>query len=56
MRKFSAAKDLYQKAIQEVSEIKDFRDPSKLGACNMTTEEVEIAAACALGQLEAHMG
>lgn len=56
MRKFSTAKELYQKAIQAVSEIKDLGDPNNLGACNMTSEEVAIAAACALGQLEAHMG
>ncbi|KAL0451127.1 UNVERIFIED_CONTAM: hypothetical protein Slati_1669100 [Sesamum latifolium] len=55
-RKFSTAKELYQKAIQAVSEIKDLGDPNNLGACNMTSEEVAIAAACALGQLEAHMG
>ncbi|KAI3474114.1 hypothetical protein Pfo_028902 [Paulownia fortunei] len=56
MRKFSIAKELYQKVIQAMSEIKDFCDPNNLGACNMTSEEVAIAAACALGQLEAHMG
>ncbi|KAK6120342.1 hypothetical protein DH2020_046033 [Rehmannia glutinosa] len=55
-RKFSSAKELYSKVIQEMSEIKDFCDPNNLGACNMTSEEVAIAAACALGQLEAHMG
>ncbi|KAL0375235.1 UNVERIFIED_CONTAM: hypothetical protein Sradi_3439200 [Sesamum radiatum] len=55
-RKFSTAKELYQKAIQAVSEIKDLGDPNNLGACNMTSEEVAIAAACALGQLEAHLG
>ncbi|KAK6146900.1 hypothetical protein DH2020_017812 [Rehmannia glutinosa] len=55
-RMFSTAKELYSKVIQEMSEIKDFCDPNNLGACNMTSEEVAIAAACALGQLEAHMG
>ncbi|KAL0309889.1 UNVERIFIED_CONTAM: hypothetical protein Sradi_5931200 [Sesamum radiatum] len=55
-RKFSTAKELYQKTIQAVSEIKDLGDSNNLGACNMTSEEVAIAAACALGQLEAHMG
>ncbi|PIN17073.1 hypothetical protein CDL12_10265 [Handroanthus impetiginosus] len=56
MRKFSTAKELYQKVIRTMSEIKDFSDPNNLGACNMTSEEVAIAASCALGQLEAHMG
>ncbi|KAG8376927.1 hypothetical protein BUALT_Bualt09G0115000 [Buddleja alternifolia] len=56
MRRFSTAKELYQKIIQETSEVKDFRDPNNLGACNMIPEEVSVAAACALGQLEAHMG
>lgn len=56
MRKFSTAKELYRKVIRAMSDIKDFCDPNNLGACNMTSEEVAIAAACALGQLEAHVG
>ncbi|GFQ04770.1 hypothetical protein PHJA_002621000 [Phtheirospermum japonicum] len=56
MRKFSTAKEVYTKVIKGVSEIKEFCDPNNLGACNMTSEEVAISAACALGQLEAHMG
>ncbi|KAL2502936.1 Tetratricopeptide repeat (TPR)-like superfamily protein [Forsythia ovata] len=56
MRKFSDAKELYQKVIQGMSEIKDFGDPNNLGASNMTSEEVVVAATCSLGQLEAHMG
>lgn len=56
MRKFSDAKELYQKVIQGMSEIKDFGDPNNLGACNMTSEEVVVAATCSLGQLETHMG
>ncbi|KAH6793331.1 hypothetical protein C2S52_003808 [Perilla frutescens var. hirtella] len=38
-----------------MSEIKDFGDPNNFGACNMRSQEVTIAAACALGQLEAHV-
>ncbi|KAL7095577.1 hypothetical protein ACP275_10G033000 [Erythranthe tilingii] len=56
VRNFSTAKELYKKVIKEMSENKGFCDPNNLGACNMAAEEVEIAAACALGQLEAHMG
>lgn len=56
MRKFSTAKEWYQKVIQSMSDIKDFGDPDNLGACNMTPQEVAIAASCALGQLEAHVG
>lgn len=56
MRKFSDAKELYQKVIQGMSEIKDVGDPNNLGACNMTSEEVVVAATCSLGQLETHMG
>ncbi|KAH6762076.1 hypothetical protein C2S52_019509 [Perilla frutescens var. hirtella] len=56
MRRFSTAKELYQKIIQTMSEIKDFGDPNNFGACNMRSQEVAIAAACALGQLEAHVG
>ncbi|CAK9179455.1 unnamed protein product [Ilex paraguariensis] len=56
MRNFSMAKDLYQKAIQGMSENKNFSDPYNLAACNMTKEEGLLAATCALGQLEAHLG
>ncbi|KZV37798.1 hypothetical protein F511_30861 [Dorcoceras hygrometricum] len=56
LRRYSTAKELYQKVLQKTSEIKDFSDPNNLGACNMTSEEVAIAATCALGQLEAHIG
>ncbi|KAM7464043.1 hypothetical protein LguiA_032164 [Lonicera macranthoides] len=55
-RKFSMAKELYEKAIEVISEKKDFSDPHNLAACNMAAEEVLLAATCALGQLEAHMG
>lgn len=55
-RDFSAAKELYQKAIIESSEKKDFSDPYALGACNMASEEVLLAATCSLGQLESHLG
>ena len=50
---FSLAKELYQNVIQSLSEKKDFSDPYALAACNMSSEEVLIAATCALGQLEA---
>ncbi|CAA0831087.1 Tetratricopeptide repeat (TPR)-like superfamily protein [Striga hermonthica] len=42
--------------IQSLPQVKDFCDPNNLGACNMTSDKVAITAACALGQLEAHMG
>lgn len=50
------AKELYEKAIEVISEKKDFGDPHNLAACNMAAEEVLLAATCALGQLEAHIG
>ncbi|KAL6508002.1 hypothetical protein OROGR_024197 [Orobanche gracilis] len=52
MREFSTAKEMYERLIGEMS----FSDPNYIGACNMMSEEVVIAATCALGQLEAHMG
>ncbi|CAO2827052.1 unnamed protein product [Amaranthus hypochondriacus] len=55
-RDFIGAKELYQKAIAESSEKKDLSDPYDLGACNMSPEEVLVAATCALGQLESHLG
>ncbi|XP_010670224.2 uncharacterized protein LOC104887309 [Beta vulgaris subsp. vulgaris] len=55
-RDFNAAKELYQKVIAESSEKKDFSDPHDFGACNMSPEEVLLAAMCALGQLESHLG
>lgn len=55
-RNFSLAKDFYQKVIQEVANKKDFTDVRALAACNMASEEVLLAATCALGQLEVHMG
>ncbi|KAL9247127.1 hypothetical protein vseg_020592 [Gypsophila vaccaria] len=55
-RDFAAAKELYQKTISESSEKKDFSDPYLLGACNMDSEEVLLAATCSLGQLESHLG
>ncbi|XP_060674402.1 uncharacterized protein LOC132804269 [Ziziphus jujuba] len=53
---FSSAKELYQKVIWLLSENKDFTDLCALAACNMSSEEVLIAATCALGQLEAQSG
>ncbi|EEF30820.1 conserved hypothetical protein [Ricinus communis] len=55
-KNFSMAKDLYQNVVAEVAEKKDFSDMHALAACNMASEEVLLAAICALGQLEAHMG
>ncbi|KDP35666.1 hypothetical protein JCGZ_09104 [Jatropha curcas] len=55
-RNFSLAKDLYHKVINEVAEKKDFNGIHALAACNMVAEEVLLAAICALGQLQAHMG
>nr|XP_027065241.1 uncharacterized protein LOC113691338 [Coffea arabica] len=55
MRKLPIAKELYQKVIQQLSE-RDFNDLHNIGACNMSKDEVYLAATCALGQLEAHLG
>lgn len=55
-REFDAAKDIYQKAIAESSEKKDFSDPYAVAACNMSSEEVLLGSTCALGQLESHLG
>lgn len=52
----SLAKEIYQKVIQGVAENKDFSDLNAVAACNMSSAEVLLAATCALGQLEAHMG
>ncbi|XP_024028591.1 uncharacterized protein LOC21392795 isoform X2 [Morus notabilis] len=53
---FSLAKELYQNVVQQLSEKKDFSNPDSLAACNMSQEEVLLAATCALGQLEAQLG
>lgn len=50
------ARELYQKAMQDVSESRDFTDSRSLSACNMNLEETLLGATCALGQLEAHAG
>jgi tetratricopeptide (TPR) repeat protein len=55
-RKFPMAKELYEKAIEGTSGNKDIIDTTNLSACNMSSEEILLAATCALGQLEAHMG
>ncbi|KAK4342852.1 hypothetical protein RND71_038668 [Anisodus tanguticus] len=54
MRDFQMARELYQKATQDVSESKDFTDSQSLSACNMNSEML-LGATCALGQLEAHL-
>ncbi|XP_048439595.1 uncharacterized protein LOC103930936 isoform X1 [Pyrus x bretschneideri] len=53
---FSLAKDVYQNVIQGVSKNEEYGDLNALAACNMSAEEVSLAATCALGQLEAHLG
>ncbi|KAJ4704639.1 Tetratricopeptide repeat (TPR)-like superfamily protein [Melia azedarach] len=55
-RNFLLAKKFYQKVIEVLAEQKDFSDMNALGSCNMTLEEVSLAATFALGQLEAHIG
>ncbi|KAH7842374.1 hypothetical protein Vadar_004555 [Vaccinium darrowii] len=52
----SMAKKLYGMATREVPDNEDFKIPYYLAACNMVSEEVEMAATCALGQLESHLG
>ncbi|XP_050115302.1 uncharacterized protein LOC126593308 [Malus sylvestris] len=53
---FSLAKDVYQNVIQGVSKNEEYSNPNALAASNMSAEEVSLAATCALGQLEAHLG
>ncbi|XP_071687541.1 uncharacterized protein [Rutidosis leptorrhynchoides] len=55
-RDFSTAKQLYQKVIKEIPETNNFTDPYNLAAGNMAWEDIRLAATCALGQLESHMG
>ncbi|GAB4833847.1 hypothetical protein Ancab_032094 [Ancistrocladus abbreviatus] len=56
MRDFASAKEVYQRVISGSLEKKDFSDPYALAACNMSSEEVLLAATCSLGQLESHLG
>lgn len=56
MLNFPRAKELYEKVIQGISGNKDFSDLYNLSAGNMASEEVLLAATCALGQLESHLG
>ncbi|KAB1220836.1 hypothetical protein CJ030_MR3G023996 [Morella rubra] len=53
---FSLAKEVYGKVIQGVSENSDSSELNALAACNMSSDEILLAATCSLGQLEAHMG
>ncbi|KAL8128727.1 hypothetical protein V2J09_017882 [Rumex salicifolius] len=55
-RDFTTAKKLYQRVITGLAEKKDYSDSVSVAACNMASEEVLLAATCALGQLESHMG
>ncbi|KAF8089843.1 hypothetical protein N665_0496s0049 [Sinapis alba] len=48
---FEMAKDMYQKAIQGVTETKE-----SMCSCNMNLKAVSLAATFALGQLESHIG
>ncbi|XP_074339881.1 uncharacterized protein LOC141677731 [Apium graveolens] len=53
---FPMAKEIYEKVIQGVLEMKDLSDTHNLAAGNMALEEALLAATCSLGQLEAHLG
>ncbi|XP_076958007.1 uncharacterized protein LOC143633629 [Bidens hawaiensis] len=55
-RDFSTAKQLYESVIKGIPESKDYSDPYNLAAGNMAREDIIMAATCALGQLESHMG
>ncbi|MFS8001609.1 putative tetratricopeptide-like helical domain superfamily [Helianthus anomalus] len=55
-RDFSTAKQLYENVIKHIPESKDYSDPYNLAAGNMAREDILMAATCALGQLESHMG
>jgi tetratricopeptide (TPR) repeat protein len=48
---FELAKEMYQKAIQGVTETKE-----SMCSCNMNLKAVSLAATFALGQLESHIG
>ncbi|XP_010452043.1 PREDICTED: uncharacterized protein LOC104734215 [Camelina sativa] len=48
---FEMAKEVYQKAIQGVTETKE-----SMCSCNMNLKAVSLAATSSLGQLESHMG
>ncbi|CAH8318889.1 unnamed protein product [Eruca vesicaria subsp. sativa] len=48
---FEMAKEMYQKAIQGVSDTKE-----SMSSCNMNLKAVSLAATFALGQLESHIG
>ncbi|XP_009130683.1 uncharacterized protein LOC103855447 isoform X2 [Brassica rapa] len=48
---FEMAKEMYQKAIQGVTETKE-----SMSSCNMNLKAVSLAATFALGQLESHIG
>ncbi|KAK9069309.1 hypothetical protein SSX86_013425 [Deinandra increscens subsp. villosa] len=55
-RDFSTAKQLYQNLIKGIPESIDYSDPYNLAAGNMARDDILMAATCALGQLESHMG
>ncbi|KAA8518928.1 hypothetical protein F0562_016298 [Nyssa sinensis] len=44
LRIYQLAKELYEKAIQGMSDNNDFSDPYNIAACNMAPEEVLLAA------------
>ncbi|CAH1428455.1 unnamed protein product [Lactuca virosa] len=55
-RDFETAKKLYENVIKGIPENKDYSDPYNLAVGNMVWEDILLAATCALGQLESHMG
>ncbi|KAM0046978.1 putative tetratricopeptide-like helical domain superfamily [Helianthus debilis subsp. tardiflorus] len=55
-RDFSTAKQLYENVIKHIPESKNYSDPYNLAAGNLAREDILMAATCALGQLESHMG
>lgn len=56
MGKFSLAKELYQKATEGISANKEYDDLYALATCSMSGRDVQLAATCALGQLEGQLG
>ncbi|KAG7017278.1 hypothetical protein SDJN02_19141 [Cucurbita argyrosperma subsp. argyrosperma] len=53
---FSSAKEVYQRVIEVGSEVQDLSEQCALAGGNMSPMEVLVAATCALGQLEGHLG
>ncbi|KAK6943642.1 hypothetical protein RJ641_024744 [Dillenia turbinata] len=53
---FSSAKEFYEKLVQGQPMTTNSGEPLVLATCNMAPEMVFLAATCALGQLEMHLG